>query len=256
VVAVVPAAEHPAHGPAGGASPRSAPVDQRSYAGLTAAQLIDHVVQCRQAGRREDPSLRAILDDLRRAYGHPSYPFAASLERLAFATHGPALFQETMEPDEVEIVNTIWERLTADSTADDGGSSNTENPSPPQTSVRSLLPSRGQRADCPHAPHTFSCGPLHTQLCVFAHQGACAAVHPVCPACHTAHPDVVVSSIAASVRAEGVCIAGCSACGRLSFRYDADLVCGVCGWLVPDVNERLAERFAANGGPFVPDPGT
>ncbi|MGH3382811.1 MAG: hypothetical protein ACRDP6_49610 [Actinoallomurus sp.] len=104
VVAVVPASE--------GTPTPSAPNPQRSYAGLSAADLIVQVVRCRQAGRREDPSLRVILDELRRAYGHPAYPFAAALERLAFGTHGPALFQESMEPDEVMIVTAIMERLT------------------------------------------------------------------------------------------------------------------------------------------------
>ena len=101
VVAVIPAAE-------------DTPDSKRSYAGLTAAELIDRVVQCRQAGRREDQSVHVILNELRRSYGHPAYPFAASLERLAFGTYGPALFQESMEPDEVQIVDTILERLTSD----------------------------------------------------------------------------------------------------------------------------------------------
>ncbi|MFJ4190581.1 hypothetical protein [Kitasatospora sp. NPDC089509] len=113
----------------------------------------------------------------------------------------------------------------------------------------------GQRTDCPHAPHDFSCGPVHRDLCAFAHQGACAAVHPICPACFTAHPDVVVRSIAGAVARDGVRISNCSACERLSFRYDAELFCSVCDWLVPDVNERLAERYAANGGEFAPGSG-
>jgi hypothetical protein len=116
-VALIPAAEDAAD-TAGSLSTLDS---RRSYAGLTAAELIDRVVQCRQACRCEDRSLRVILDELRRAYGHHAYPFAASLERLAFGTHGPALFQESMEPAEVKIVNAILERLTGSPPADDDG---------------------------------------------------------------------------------------------------------------------------------------
>lgn len=114
----------------------------------------------------------------------------------------------------------------------------------------------GQRPDCPHAPHDFSCGPVHDGLCAFVHQGACEAVHPICPACYTAHPNVVVPSIAGRVQLDGERTVSCSACERISFRYDAELFCSVCHWLVPDVNDRLAERYAANGGAYDPDPGT
>jgi hypothetical protein len=85
---------------------------QRSYAGFTAAELIDCVAHCRQSGRQQDTVIRGILDELRREYGHPAYPFAASLERLAFGTSGPPLFQESMEPDEVDVINNILQRLT------------------------------------------------------------------------------------------------------------------------------------------------
>ncbi|MFD7780014.1 hypothetical protein [Streptomyces sp. NPDC059753] len=88
---------------------RTAP--RASYAGLTAAELVDRFVACRMAGRVEDPGIRGILDWLRRDYGHPSSPFAASLERLAFGASGPALFQEGMEPDEVEIIKTVMQRI-------------------------------------------------------------------------------------------------------------------------------------------------
>ncbi|MER7848873.1 hypothetical protein ABTZ03_33605 [Kitasatospora sp. NPDC096077] len=86
----------------------------RTYADRTAAEVIDHVVGCRRAGRREDRTVRYILDELRREYGHPSYPFAASLERLAYGTAGPPLYQESMEPDEVEVVDAILRRLAGD----------------------------------------------------------------------------------------------------------------------------------------------
>ncbi|MFE6064171.1 hypothetical protein, partial [Streptomyces sp. NPDC056431] len=90
-------------------------VDRRhgcSYAGLTADQLIASVVLCRRAGRAENPDLLVVLDELRRDYGHHACPFAASLERLAYGTHGPALFQEGMQPDEAEIVSRILEELS------------------------------------------------------------------------------------------------------------------------------------------------
>lgn len=113
----------------------------------------------------------------------------------------------------------------------------------------------GQRADCPHAPHDFSCGPIHGDICAFAHRGGCEAVHPICPACQTAHPRVVVSAIAHAVAADGVRVSGCNECDQITFRYDADLFCPVCKWLVPDVNDKLAERYMANGGAFAADPG-
>jgi hypothetical protein len=83
----------------------------RVYADYTAAEVIDRVVVCRRAGRREDRTVQYILDELRREYAHPAYPFAASLERLAYGTAGPPLYQESMEPDEVEVVDTILRRL-------------------------------------------------------------------------------------------------------------------------------------------------
>ncbi|WP_328941373.1 hypothetical protein OG259_06730 [Streptomyces sp. NBC_00250] len=86
----------------------------RSYAGLTADQLVVRVVLCRRASRTEDPELLVVLDELRRDYGHHACPFAASLERLAYGTHGPALFQEGMQPDEAEIVGRILEQLSGD----------------------------------------------------------------------------------------------------------------------------------------------
>lgn len=114
----------------------------------------------------------------------------------------------------------------------------------------------GQRADCPHAPHDFSCGPIHDGPCALVHRGSCEAVHPICPACFTAHPEVVVSAIAHWVDKDGVRVVSCSTCERRTFRYDAELFCSMCKWLVPDVNDRLAERYAANADPYDPDPGT
>lgn len=115
----------------------------------------------------------------------------------------------------------------------------------------------GQRADCPHAPHDHSCGPRHSGYCAFEHPGqGCEAVHPVCPGCYAAHPDIIVSSIAARVAREGTYFTGCSDCEQRTFHYDAELFCAVCEWFVPDVNEKLAERYAAQAGTYAPDPGT
>lgn len=114
----------------------------------------------------------------------------------------------------------------------------------------------GQRADCPHAPHDFSCGPRHDGICALTHRGPCEAVHPICPACFTAHPGVVVSSIALLVEQDGFRDSNCSACEQITFHYDAELFCRVCNWLVPDANEKLAQRYAANNGAFEPELGT
>lgn len=97
------------------AVPSAPPVEQgRIYADHTATEVIDRVVACRRAGHGHDGTVQYILDELRREYGHPAYPFAASLERLAYGTSGPPLYQESMEPDEVEVVDTILRRLTGD----------------------------------------------------------------------------------------------------------------------------------------------
>lgn len=84
----------------------------RKYADHTATEVIDCVIACRRAGLGHDRTVQRILDELRREYGHPAYPFAASLERLAYGTAGPPLYQESMEPDEVDVVDTIVRRLT------------------------------------------------------------------------------------------------------------------------------------------------
>jgi hypothetical protein len=96
-----------------------------------------------------------------------------------------------------------------------------------------------QRADCPCAPH----------------EGPCGTVQPICPACHSLRTQVFVPSIVRRVQREGAHTAGCSGCEKRSFSYDADLICDTCQWLVPDVNDRLLERFTANGGAFNPKPG-
>lgn len=112
-----------------------------------------------------------------------------------------------------------------------------------------------QRADCPHLPHDSPCGAVHDGPCVVVHKEACEATHPICPACHTDAFRVHVPAIVIGVRQDGVIIGSCSTCEQRSFRYDADLICPTCDWLVPDVNDRLAERFEANGGPFAAKPG-
>jgi len=80
-------------------------------------------------------------------------------------------------------------------------------------------------------------------------------VQPVCPACRTVRTQVIVPYIVNMVRKNGTEISKCSGCGIRSLRYDADMICATCQWLVPDVGDRLLERFTANGGPFAPRPG-
>ncbi|MFB7507047.1 hypothetical protein [Streptomyces broussonetiae] len=65
----------------------------------------------------------------------------------------------------------------------------------------------------------------------------------------------MVPSIARAVAQDGERVASCSKCEQRVFHYDAELFCSVCRWLVPDVNDRLAERYAATGGACAPDEG-
>jgi len=102
----------PLGAPEGQVASVGSPVENaRTYADHTAAEVIDRVTECRRAGRREDRTVQYVLDELRREYGHPAYPFANSLERLAYGTAGPPLYQESMEPDEVAVVDAILQRL-------------------------------------------------------------------------------------------------------------------------------------------------
>ena len=99
----------------------------------------------------------------------------------------------------------------------------------------------GQRADCPHTPHPYSCGPVHEGPCALVHQGRrCETVHPICPACRTPALRVHVPSILNRMRRENVSALtlGCSACGRAEFHYTLDMFCEQCEWLKPHVNER------------------
>ncbi|MFB7270720.1 hypothetical protein [Streptomyces sp. NPDC056244] len=111
------------------------------------------------------------------------------------------------------------------------------------------------RPGCPHAPHDVSCG--HEGPCMFAHHGRdCKATRPVCPSCFDEVFPSRVPDIVGQVRREGELVLRCSSCEQLSFQFDTDLICDLCQWLVPDVNEELEERFAANGGEFSPRPGS
>ncbi|MER5853152.1 tetratricopeptide repeat protein [Streptomyces sp. NPDC002012] len=93
--------------------------NSRTYADHTATEVIDRIVECRRADRHQDRTVQYILDELRREYGHPAYPFAASLERLAYGTAGPALYQESMEPEEAEIVDAVLQRLAGNALRDE-----------------------------------------------------------------------------------------------------------------------------------------
>ncbi|QHA08806.1 hypothetical protein GQF42_41095 [Streptomyces broussonetiae] len=87
------------------------PLPSRTFADHSATEVIDCVVACRRTGLRADRTVQYVLDELRREHGDPAHPFAASLERLAYGTAGPALYQESMESDEVAIVDAILRRL-------------------------------------------------------------------------------------------------------------------------------------------------
>ncbi|MFD4348893.1 hypothetical protein ACFWQ6_29130 [Streptomyces coelicoflavus] len=115
--------------------------------------------------------------------------------------------------------------------------------------------SRKARPGCPNAPHDVSCG--HEGACMFAHHGRdCDAVRPVCPACFDEVFPSRVPDIVAQIRRAGELVLRCSSCEQLSFRFDTDLICDLCNWLVPDTNEELEDRFAANGGEFPAQPGS
>ena len=109
------------------------------------------------------------------------------------------------------------------------------------------------RPGCPFAPHDGSCG--HEGLCQYAHYGSeCQSARPVCPSCfHEVRP-ARVPDIISQLRVEAELVLRCSSCEQLSFQFDADMICDVCQWLEPDVNEELEARFAANGGGFAPEP--
>jgi hypothetical protein len=127
-------------------------------------------------------------------------------------------------------------------------------------SERHREPERHQesvRPGCPHSPHDGACG--HEGDCAFAHfRQDCPGVRPVCPAClNEERASVVPGIVAAAVQSgdDGL-VLRCSSCEQLSFQVDAGLICGLCQWLVPHVNEELASRFALNGGAFAPPPGS
>jgi hypothetical protein len=115
--------------------------------------------------------------------------------------------------------------------------------------------SENVRPGCPHAPHDGSCG--HDGPCAFAHRGRdCEAVRPVCPACFDEERPAAVAGIVSQIQQVGELVLRCSSCEQLSFQFDAELVCATCHWLVPDVNEELGDRYAANGGGFATPPGS
>jgi hypothetical protein len=115
-------------------------------------------------------------------------------------------------------------------------------------------PRANVRPDCPFAPHDGSCG--HQDTCQSAHRGSdCRAARPLCPACFDeVHPSAV-PDLVSRIRRASELVGRCSSCEQLSFRFDTDLICDVCQWFEPDVNDELADRFAGNGGSFAPQSG-
>ena len=91
------------------------------------------------------------------------------------------------------------------------------------------------RTDCPCTPHDKGKGDIFATV--------------ICPACRSARK-VVVSSIKFKVEQDGSSISQCGECEKFTFFYDVDSICKNCKWLVPDINDRLLERFARNSGPF------
>lgn len=123
------------------------------------------------------------------------------------------------------------------------------------TSGEPAQPATLVRPECPHGPHDGACG--HEGDCRFAHNGTdCQAVRAVCPACAEEGRPAAVREIVSRIPRDGKLVLRCSSCERLSFQFDAELVCDTCHWLVPDVNEELADRFADNGGAYPPEPGS
>lgn len=114
---------------------------QRSYAGFTVSELIGHVRDCRESVRQQGAIMRGILDELRLEYGHPSYPFAASLERLAFGTYGPPLYSDSMAPDEADVIGEIQRLL------DSGASERGEPPGAPANRETALIESATVRLE-------------------------------------------------------------------------------------------------------------
>lgn len=129
----------------------------------------------------------------------------------------------------------------------------------PQDATGSPMPADNpvrQRPDCPHLPHDGPCGAVHDGPCAIVHPGrSCAALHPICPGCHTAAIRVHVPSIVHRVHDEGEVTMSCSTCEKRTFRYDAEVICATCDWLVPHANDILAERYDDNTGTFAAAPG-
>jgi hypothetical protein len=57
-----------------------------------------------------------------------------------------------------------------------------------------------------------------------------------------------VPAVVAKVRNDGGANMKCPVCERRTMNFDAELICGTCEWLIPDINARLAERWTASGG--------
>lgn len=69
----------------------------------------------------------------------------------------------------------------------------------------------------------------------------------MCPACGGEDSDFVGGAVARNVMRDGSVTTHCRACREVSFIFEPDMVCTDCLYLLPDLNERLRERFAVQG---------
>ncbi|MFI6685180.1 CHAT domain-containing protein [Streptomyces sp. NPDC050485] len=92
---------------------------------------------------------------------------------------------------------------------------------------------------------------------MLTHRGrGCEAVHPICPECGAPALNVVVPTILERMRHEDVRTLAlrCQACNRAEFRYNRDMFCDRCEWLIPRANERFAAEPAGPPGHAPPTP--
>lgn len=70
---------------------------------------------------------------------------------------------------------------------------------------------------------------------------------PTCPACGSEDREFVAIAVVVEVLRSGSLTAPCTDCRQVTFVFEPDMVCAPCQRLLPDLNERLRERFALHG---------